>query len=210
VITVAVVDDDRIFREGLRAWIGLHRPDIQLVAEVAGVDELRGQRQEPPAVVVLDVLLEDGSRLAENIHALQERGSQVVIVTSDDSSAEMRWTALRESALSFLHKNDGFEEILLAVEEAAAGRPYMNSAFAYLLQRKGKKVELTPQQAEALRLYAGGMSTAEVAERMRVRPNTVKTFIKQVRDRYREAQRPAPSRSELVKRAHEDGYLGEW
>jgi DNA-binding NarL/FixJ family response regulator len=209
-ITIAVVDDEKIFREGLGAWIRAEGLEIDLVAGAVSVDGLLAAVPEPPDVVVLDVILRNGSRLGANIARLREWGAEVVIVSSDDSSAEMRRTAMREHAQAFLHKNDGFAEVFRAVGEAAAGRPYINAQLARFLYREGDKVALTDRQAEVLRLYSSGMSTAEVARRLFVTQDTVKSHLLKIRDKYRDAGRPASSRAELADVARQDGYLDEW
>ena len=69
------------------------------------------------------------------------------------------------------------------------------------------KPRLSPGEEEALRLYAAGFSTAEVAERMNVQYETAKTYLRRVREKYAKVSRPASKKAELIRRAAEDGYL---
>jgi DNA-binding CsgD family transcriptional regulator len=69
------------------------------------------------------------------------------------------------------------------------------------------KPRLSPGEEEALRLYAAGYSTAEVAERMNVQYETAKTYLRRVREKYAKVSRPASKKAELIRRAAEDGYL---
>ena len=66
---------------------------------------------------------------------------------------------------------------------------------------------LSPAEERALRLYAQGYSTIEVAERMDVGYETAKTYLRRVREKYARAGRPASRKSELIRRAAEDGLL---
>jgi len=66
---------------------------------------------------------------------------------------------------------------------------------------------LSPAEERALRLYAQGYSTMEVAERMDVGYETAKTYLRRVREKYARAGRPASRKSELIRRAAEDGLL---
>jgi DNA-binding CsgD family transcriptional regulator len=67
--------------------------------------------------------------------------------------------------------------------------------------------KLSQSEGEALALYASGLSTNEVATRMNVQYETAKTYLRRVRDKYARAGRPASTKSELIRRAAEDGYL---
>ena len=67
--------------------------------------------------------------------------------------------------------------------------------------------KLSAGEVEALKLYVSGLSTTEVAERMNVRYETAKTYLRRVREKYAKAHRPASKKAELIRRAAEDGYL---
>ena len=62
-------------------------------------------------------------------------------------------------------------------------------------------------QAAALRLYATGYSTTEVATHMNVQYETAKTYLRRVREKYARVGRPASKKADLIRRAAEDGYL---
>jgi DNA-binding CsgD family transcriptional regulator len=66
---------------------------------------------------------------------------------------------------------------------------------------------LSAGEVVALKLYVSGLSTVDVADHMNVRYETAKTYLRRVRDKYAKARRPASSRSDLIRRAAEDGYL---
>ena len=66
---------------------------------------------------------------------------------------------------------------------------------------------LSAAEERALRLYAKGFSTHEVADRMDIGYETAKTYLRRVREKYARAGRPASRKSELIRRAAEDGLL---
>jgi DNA-binding CsgD family transcriptional regulator len=70
-----------------------------------------------------------------------------------------------------------------------------------------EKPRLSVGEEEALRLYAGGRSTLEVAEEMHVQFETAKTYLRRVREKYAKVRRPASRKADLIRRAAEDGYL---
>ncbi len=67
--------------------------------------------------------------------------------------------------------------------------------------------KLSAGEAEAFTLYASGLSTPEVAERMNVQYETAKTYLRRVREKYSKVDRPASKKAELIRRAAEDGFL---
>ena len=71
----------------------------------------------------------------------------------------------------------------------------------------GGSARLSAAEERALRLYAQGYSTLEVAHRMDVGYETAKTYLRRVREKYARAGRPASRKSELIRRAAEDGFL---
>ena len=69
------------------------------------------------------------------------------------------------------------------------------------------RARLSENESHALGLYASGLSTAQVAERMRVQYETVKTYLRRIRKKYAKVGRPASTKGDLMRRATEDGYL---
>jgi len=71
----------------------------------------------------------------------------------------------------------------------------------------GKHRLYTHGEVAALKLYVSGLSTTDVADRMNVQYETAKTYLRRVREKYAKANRPASKKSDLIRRAAEDGYL---
>ncbi|WP_261566399.1 response regulator transcription factor [Frankia gtarii] len=201
-ITAAIVENEIHHRQGLRSWIELHSSEVVIVAEVEHARELISL-PKPSDVVLLDAVLNDGTRLAANIRGLVKLGSQIVVISAQPSE-EMHRVALRAGALSVLHKHDGYDEVIPAVVDAAAGRPHITMFGARALQ--GAKVPLGDREAQVLRRYAAGMRTAEIAKRMKIAEETVKSHLSHIRDKYLEAGRSA----DLRRIAEEDGYSPKW
>jgi two-component system response regulator DevR len=206
-IVVAVVDDHEVVAHGIATLLA-GRAGVQVGGVHRTVTELLAAGPPAAAVTVLDADLKDGSHLEDNLARLRTWGSEVVILTADTTTTAMRAVAFDHGAAGFLEKGTGPGELLDAVERAARGEVVMTSAWARAL--RVRPVRLPDRLATALRLYAGGMSTPEVAARMRVTPETVKTYVKTIREKYTAAGRPAPDRTALAQRAVEDGYLRDW
>ena len=133
------------------------------------------------------------------------------MVLSSIDTPEARDRALAAGAADFVSKALPMASVMDAARrimgiEAAGGaqRPWRPLPTGAAPQVKPR---LSPGEEEALRLYAAGYSTAEVAERMNVQYETAKTYLRRVREKYAKVSRPASKKAELIRRAAEDGYL---
>ena len=69
------------------------------------------------------------------------------------------------------------------------------------------RVSLTAREAEVLELYAAGETAERVAEALFISRETVLDHVRRIRAKYAAADRPAPTKVDLYRRAVEDGHL---
>ncbi|MET9572118.1 response regulator [Streptomyces virginiae] len=215
VITVAVVDDDRMLRDGLRAWLG-GVPDLRLVATVATVGELLadsgryGDPQRAPAeVVLLDLVLRDGSDPADNIRRLLRTGSRVLMIsTVPDRSRIIE--AIRAGADGYLTKDHDLPTLVAAVEDVAEGRGAhsMELAFACAYDDSPARPRLSPRERQILLDYASGMTLKSAARRAGITVHTAKDYLDRVKAKYQQAGRPTYTKLDLALRVREDSLDG--
>ena len=192
-ITVVVADDQRLLRAGFRVILDAE-PDMRVVGEAedgeAAVDVVRRRR---PDVVLMDIRMPglDGLRAAERI--LSEPGSRtaVVMLTTFDRD-EYVFEALRVGASGFLLKDTPADRLLDAVRVAAAGEALLAPSITRrLVERFARAARpddgphprlaaLTARELDVLRLVAGGLSNGEIAARLVLGENTVKTHVAHV------------------------------
>ncbi|GLV93517.1 response regulator [Streptomyces virginiae] len=215
VITVAVVDDDRMLRDGLRAWLdGV--PDLRLVATAATVAELladpgrHGDPQRAPAdVVLLDLVLRDGSDPADNIRGLLRTGSRVLMIsTVPDRSRIIE--AIRAGADGYLTKDHDLPTLVTAVKDLAEGRGAhsMELAFACAYDDSPARPRLSPRERQILLDYASGMTLKSAARRAGITVHTAKDYLDRVKAKYQQAGRPTYTKLDLALRVREDSLDG--
>ncbi|MFC9810817.1 response regulator [Streptomyces virginiae] len=215
VITVAVVDDDRMLRDGLRAWLdGV--PDLRLVATAATVAELLadpGRYGDPhgaPAdVVLLDLVLRDGSDPADNIRRLLRTGSRVLMIsTVPDRSRIIE--AIRAGADGYLTKDHDLPTLVTAVKDLAEGRGAhsMELAFACAYDDSPARPRLSPRERQILLDYASGMTLKSAARRAGITVHTAKDYLDRVKAKYQQAGRPTYTKLDLALRVREDSLDG--
>ncbi len=133
-ITVVIVEDHKTMRRGLRLLLAQEQ-NIEVVAEAGDLaTALRDVRRHRPRVLVLDLLLPDGSGLdAIAPLRVREPGMQIVCLTMQDSPAFAK-RALDAGAIGFVLKDTAEVELGDAVRNAARGERFMSRRMAASLE----------------------------------------------------------------------------
>lgn len=186
-IKVLLVDDHKIVRQGVRAY--LHTlPDIQVIAEAeSGAAAVAALEEHSPEVVLMDLEMPgelDGIAATRQIRKLRPE-TQVIVVTSHHQD-EYIFPAVRAGAISYLLKDVEPDELAAAIRKAAHGEAVLDSRVASRIVQELQGLrkdevnpftELSEREFEVLRLIAAGKSNAEIAETLVIGESTVKTHI---------------------------------
>jgi two-component system, NarL family, nitrate/nitrite response regulator NarL len=208
VIDIAAVDDHPIILEGVARWVTADEGDIRVIATAATVDALLAGPGRGADVVLLDLDLGDGTTVAANVAAILAAGPAVLVLSASERPPAVR-AAIRAGALGYVMKNEQAGQIREAIREVAAGRDWTSPGLAYILATDDAvgKPALSHQETRALQLYATGLPLKSVARKMAISEETVKQYLRRVREKYALAGRAAPTKVELYYRAVEDGHL---
>jgi len=185
-VTVVIVDDHFVVREGVRALFET-QPDISIVGEAAsGEEAVRLCADYAPDVVLMDLLMPglNGVEATRQIKQVSPR-SQVIVLTSYHEDEHIL-PAIRAGALSYLLKEGGPDELLAAVQKAARGETTIHSRVAAKMMRALQGAEakeespvdnLSKRELEVLRLIAEGLSNAAIGEALFISEKTVKSHV---------------------------------
>ncbi|MFD7063931.1 response regulator [Streptomyces sp. NPDC059906] len=157
-------------------------------------------------VVLLDLLLKDGSEAVANIRRLRAAGSRVLIIsTATDRAGVVE--AVAAGADGYLTKDNDLDTLVEAVVTVAAGGTVHSPelAFAWAHHTGRLRPRLSPKELEVLRHYASGLTLKATARRVGISPHTAKHHLDRVKDKYRRAGRPAYTKIDLAVRVREDG-----
>jgi DNA-binding NarL/FixJ family response regulator len=194
VIRALVVDDQEVVRAGFSALLDT-QPDITVVANAAdGAEAVRLSGEHAPDVVLMDVRMPvlDGIEATRQICAdAGDGGPRILVLTTFDLD-EYVYDALQAGASGFLLKDVPAETLFEAVRVVAAGEALLApvitrrliAEFARLRPRQQPRPEaleaLTARETEILGLVAEGLSNREIADRLVLSDETVKTHVSHV------------------------------
>lgn len=204
-VTVLLVDDHPIVRQGLRAVLG-HQPGVEVIAEAAtGEEALELSRTLHPDVVLCDLRLGDGMDGVQTTVALREQSPApaVIILTTYDHDVDIV-RAVEAGAAGYLLKDVSPTAIVAALTDAAAGRMVLAPEMARRVVEgmRHPRARLTQRELEVLGQLATGAGNREIARALFVTEATVKTHLVNIFGKV-----GAESRTEAVARARELGYL---
>ena len=140
---------------------------------------LEACREHRPRVAVLDDTL-DGLSLCRRLKTEVPRVACVMYTGRDEAGLAQR--ALAAGAKAVVSKTEDAADLVRAVLLAARGKTYISPAFAERAYDR-ERPELTPKQAEVLHLLADGLERKEIAERMGIGEETVKSHLAEARRR---------------------------
>ena len=191
-ITVGVVDDQTLVRQGIRSLLDL-ADDIEVVAEAADGDEaLTMIEQHHPQVLLLDLRMPRRDGIA-TLTALRNQGNDLpvlVLTTFDDDELVLR--AMRAGAHGYLLKDVTLAQLVDAIRTLPAGHTLVQPAVTERLLRAvtqrpsahdptlPRPEPLTERELEVLRLLASGFANREIATALHLATGTVKNHVSAV------------------------------
>jgi DNA-binding NarL/FixJ family response regulator len=215
-VRIVVADDHEVVRTGFAGLLAT-QPDFTVVGTAAdGTAAVQVCRDMTPDVVLMDVRMPgmDGIAATREIFRAGHDGPRVLILTTFDLD-EYVYDALTAGASGFLLKDVTAERLFDAVRVVAAGDALLAptvtrrliSEFAAQHRRADRAVgpglpALTPRETQVLRLVAEGLSNVEIAARLVVTEETVKTHVSRVL-----AKLGLRDRTQAVVAAYETGLV---
>ena len=189
-IRILLVDDQALFREGLRTLLSVHA-DLEVVGEAGnGEEALRLAAATHPNVVLMDVQMPvlDGVAATRRLRAAQPECHVIMLTTFDDD--EKVFEGLRAGAVGYLLKDAPSEKLVEAIRAAARGESFLQPSVAAKVvaefTRLAEKAPPRPQplieplserELEILRFVADGATNKEIAARLVIAEGTVKNHL---------------------------------
>ena len=189
-VTILLVDDQRLMREGLRTLLELE-PGFQVLGEAnQGQDALDQYASLQPDVVLMDVRMPvmDGVESTRQLMSRWPRCRVIILTTFDDD--EYVFEGLRAGALGYLLKDVSIQELADAIRTVMAGGVLIEPSvarkvvaeFARLTSsapRTSSSLDdpLSEREVDIVRLLAQGLTNREIAQRLYLAEGTVKNYV---------------------------------
>jgi DNA-binding NarL/FixJ family response regulator len=189
-IQIMLVDDQALFREGLRTLLSVQE-DLRVVAEAGnGEEALRLAVLHHPDVVLMDLRMPvmDGATATRRLKA-QLPGCKVIVLTTFDDDEDV-FEGLRAGAVGYLLKDVSSEKLYEAVRAAARGEYFLQPSitskvieeFSRLSRMEAPLIDplpdpLSARELEILNLVATGASNRQIAENLVIAEGTVKNHL---------------------------------
>ncbi len=183
-IRVALVDDHTIVRKGVRAFLQAQR-GIVIAGEASSGEQAVAQAASwSPDVVIMDVHMPggiDGIETTRRIKALLP-DARIIVLSSFSDDARLIG-AMRAGAITYVQKEAEPEVLLNAVRHAARGEAVMEpELMRRIMQAKDLRFAdtLTERELDVLKAVADGLTNSEIAQRLFIGEETVKTHLSSV------------------------------
>lgn len=207
-VRILVVDDHALFRAGLVSLLATF-PEFEIVGEAGdGREALEFVKRMNPDVILLDVNMPVMSGV-EMVEALQKEKKPRILMLTISKHDEDLFGAIAAGADGYLLKNAEPEELRRAINLVAQGNsilsPEVTSRVMKVVSRtRGipPEVALSKREMDVLNCLSDGLTSAQIAEKLFISENTVKTHVRHILEKLE-----ASNRAEAVSRAVQLGIL---
>jgi DNA-binding NarL/FixJ family response regulator len=191
-IRILLVDDQSLFREGLRTLLSLHE-DIEVVGEAGnGQEAVDAAAALRPDVILMDLRMPvlDGVAATRRLKESGHPARVIVLTTFDDD--ETVFDGLRAGAVGYLLKDVSSEKLVEAIRAAAGGESFLQPSITAKVLAEFTRLEeraapapappalvepLSDRELEILRRVAAGDSNKEIAAALFITEGTVKNHV---------------------------------
>jgi DNA-binding NarL/FixJ family response regulator len=193
-IPIALIEDNRLVREGMTALLDQH-PDLRVVAGASGADTT-ALREAKPQVVLLDLGLGHGDSLRVAKQIKRDLPESKIILMDLLPIYEDLVEFVNVGVSGFIMKDATLEDLVNTIHSVAQGAHVLPSQMTSTLFSKiatdaiarGRPealeaVRMTPREREVINLIAEGLSNKEIATRLVIATDTVKSHVRNVMEK---------------------------
>ena len=184
-IRVILVDDHTMVRKGLALFLRSF-PDLELVGEAGrGADAIELCSEVQPDVVLMDIVMPETDGIVTTRSIRKQYPQIQVIALTSFLEGDLVKNALEAGAIAYLQKDVSADDLARAIRAAHSGRATLSPDAAQALVESSNKPptpgsDLTEREREVLAQMVEGLSNAQIAEKLTVRPSTVKSHVSSI------------------------------
>jgi two-component system nitrate/nitrite response regulator NarL len=191
-MTILLVDDHALFREGLASLLA-SQPDFTVIGEAGSVQEAIGMASDlRPDLVLMDFTLPDGTGLDATHTILAERRETLIVFLTIHEEDERLFAAIRSGAKGYILKNVPVAKLLSFLRGVEQGEAAITPQLTTRILNEFSRMEptrgpvsddlsaLTERELDVLREISTGASNREIAQRLFISENTVKNHVSNI------------------------------
>lgn len=215
-IHILLIEDNRLLREGLAAMLK-EQPDLKVAASSGNSDAIIKAKKHKPAVILLDLGLRNQNSLRV-LELLKKNSPDARVVGMDLVPVQEDLVRYVQAGVAgFVLKDATFDDFLKTIRSVAKGvnvlpPPLTGSLFSQIAEhatRRGKgnpfaSVRMTKREREVMTLIAEGLSNKEIASRLHLATDTVKSHVHNILEKL-----ALHTRLEIARFAHTDASYKE-
>jgi DNA-binding NarL/FixJ family response regulator len=182
---ILVVDDHKLFREGL-VFVISQMSNFEVIGEASnGKEFLEMLKNTNADIVLMDISMPEIDGLTAVTRAIEMEPGLKIIALTMFSDEEYYYKMINAGVSGYILKESGKEELSAALNTVASGEYYfsqkllhniivnLNTAKSFKTPGKNVELKLTPREKEILKLICQGLSNIEISERVSLSPRTV-------------------------------------
>ena len=179
-VTVVIVDDHPVVRDGLSAMLSTE-PDIAIVGEAGtGAEALTILPKLRPAIVLMDLLLPDMGGCDVVRHIGRHSSDISFIILTSVAGDEEIYRALEAGARGYLFKDMARKELVTAIRTVHQGKRYIPADVGSTIAENLPRTDLSAREIEVLQMVATGMRNKEIAGQLNLAEATVNAHLKHI------------------------------
>jgi NarL family two-component system response regulator LiaR len=192
-VRLLIVDDHEMVRQGLRVFLDSD-PAIEIVGEAEdGIQALELARQLQPDVVLMNLVMPRMDGIDATAALRKELPDIEVIILTSEFNEDRVVAAIRAGAIGYLLKDTSANDLRTAIIAAANGQVLLSPQAIAGLLREVRAPEagdpLTERETDVLRLLTQGLSNKEIALRLNISEQTVKSHVHNLLNKLRVTSR---------------------
>ena len=188
-IRILIVDDEPVVRSGLVNAIS-QEPGMEVIGEAKCSSEAVEKASEySPDIVLMDLKLPDMPGVVAIRRILENRPDVRILVFSAYNDDELVFQAIEAGAIGYILKGAGSEEVMESIRAVHSGEEVIGPAVAKSLVNgaltrgrasPGPDDLLSKRELEVLKLLSDGFTLQDIAEKLGLSPNTIKTYNQRI------------------------------
>jgi len=188
-IKVLIADDHTIVRAGLTALLGTEK-DIEVVGEAKnGAEAVSEAIKLHPDIVIMDLMMPKMDGVEATKELIRKAPSAKTILLTTYGTSDGIAHALRDDARGAVLKNADTSELAKAIRIVAQGDDYISPDIRQQLAADPPVPDLTPRQSEILESMVRGLTDRDIAQQLRLSPESVSEHVGAIRQKIGAANR---------------------